>query len=69
MKFGTLLVAIQLVLGAVIGLIAAALAVWGDNEGMVAVLTAGSTALILFGLITATTLPQFARMMEARRDN
>lgn len=69
MKFGTFVVVVQLALGAVIGLIAAALAAWSDNEGLVAVLTAGSAALILFGLIMATTLPQFARMMGGSRDD
>lgn len=69
MKFGTLLVTGQLILGAVIGLIAAALAVWGNNEGLVAVLTAGSMALILFGLIMATTFPQVARTVEGNHDD
>lgn len=64
MKFGTFLVVVQLVLGAVIGLVAAALAVWGDNEGLTAVLTAGSTALILFGLITATSIRALGKTTE-----
>lgn len=54
MKFVTLLSVIQLVLGAVIGVIGAALAVAGGDGSLVAVLTAGSTTLVLFGLITAT---------------
>lgn len=69
MKFGTLLVVIQLVLGAVIGLIAASLAVGGNNEGLVAVLTAGSASLVLFGLIMATPLPRFGRVLESRLGN
>lgn len=69
MKFGTLLVTGHLTLGAVIGLIAAVLAVWGDNEGLVAVLTAGAIALILSGLIMATTFPQVARTAESRLDD
>jgi hypothetical protein len=60
MKFGTLLVVAQLVLGGVIGLIAGALAVWGDNHGLTVVLTAGSSTLILFGLIAATSLRSLA---------
>lgn len=54
MKFVTFIAVVQLVLGAVIGVIAAALAVAGGDDGLAAVLTAGSTALVLFGLITAT---------------
>ncbi|HEX9225178.1 MAG TPA: hypothetical protein VF885_00810 [Arthrobacter sp.] len=69
MKFGTLLVTGQLILGSVIGLIAAALAVWGNNEGLVAVLTAGAIALILSGLIMATTFPQVVRTAESRLDD
>jgi hypothetical protein len=66
-NFGTFLVVVQLVLGAVIGVIAAALAIAGGSEGLVAVLTAGSTALVLFGLITATAIRPVAQ--EARHDH
>lgn len=65
MKFGTFLVVVQLVLGAVIGVIAAAVAAAGGDEGLAAVLTAGSTTLVLFGLITATV---FRNLTPETRD-
>jgi hypothetical protein len=56
MTFGTFLIVVQLVPGALLGLLAAGVAVWPNNEMLAAILTACSTALILFGLITATSI-------------
>jgi hypothetical protein len=39
------------------------------DETATAVLTALSATTILLGLILATTLPQFGRMMEGRHDD
>jgi hypothetical protein len=66
--FGAFLVAAQLTIGAVIGLIAAALAIWSDNNGLVAVLTAGSTTFILIGLIMATTSRRLAAYTSPEPD-
>jgi hypothetical protein len=54
MTFGTFLIVVQLVPGALLGLLAAGVAVW-------AILTACLTALILFGLITATSIRALSR--------
>lgn len=63
MSFGKVLILIQLVLGAVFGLIAYVLNVLHNESGF-AVFLALSVIFTLTGLITATTFPQFARRIE-----
>lgn len=69
MTFGKFLVLVQLGAGVVSGLIGFALAIGDGGETAIAVFTALSTITIITGLITATTLPQFARMMEDSDDD
>lgn len=69
MSFGGALILAQLGTGVAAGLVAFALALDNGPEGAVAILTAVSATTILTGLITATTLPQFARMMEDIHDD